>query len=63
MAFVNEVLTPEQREEVNSWKIKRPVFYCGRIVSEADIISPFEWTIDKERNMYLLHASVDLSNL
>ena len=59
MAFNYEIVTPEQWEEFESQKIKIPLFYNGQIVREADMIAPFQWVIDKERNMYLLDTSVD----
>ena len=59
MAFVNEVLTPEQREEFLSWNLKRPTLMAGRILKEIPMNAPFLWTVDKERNMYLLPSSAD----
>ena len=59
MAFVNEVLTPEQKEEFLSWNLKRPIFMAGRILNETPMFAPFRWTVDKERNMYLLETSYD----
>ena len=59
MAFTYEIVTPEQKEEFDSRKIKMPLFYNGQIVREVDMIAPFQWIIDKERNMYLLDTSVD----
>ena len=60
MAFVNEVLTPEQKEEFLSWNLKRPNFMAGRIIDEIPMFAPFRWTVDKERNMYLLGSSRDI---
>lgn len=59
MAFVNERLTSEQKEDFNSLKIKRPVFGFGRIIKEIDMELPWYWTIDKERKTYLMSTSYD----
>ena len=45
MAFVNEKLTEEQQSEFEKRGIKHP--YGG-------IIEPEFWTIDREKNMYLI---------
>ena len=63
MAFINEVLTPEQREEFRSWNLKRPIFDFGCIIKEVAMDAPFQWTVDKERNMYLLGTSFDRNYL
>lgn len=59
MAFINEKLTSEQKEEFSSLKIKRPIFAFGRIIREIDMEFPWYWTIDKERKMYLMSTSYD----
>ncbi len=59
MAFVNEKLTPEQREEFNSWEVIQPHFGFGRIIREELMRNPWYWTIDKEREIYLLKTSYD----
>lgn len=59
MAFINEQLTSEQKEDFNSLKIKRPIFGLGRIIREVDMELPWYWTIDKERKMYLMPTSYD----
>lgn len=59
MAFINEKLTSEQKEEFNSLKIKRPILGFGRVIREIDMEFPWYWTIDKEREMYLMPTSYD----
>ncbi len=59
MAFINEYLTSEQKEEFNSLKIKSPIFGLGHIIKEIDMECPWYWTIDKERKMYLIESSCD----
>ena len=59
MAFINEKLTPEQKEEFNSWGIIEPHFGFGRIISEELKVNPSYWTVDTERKMYLLDTSYD----
>ncbi len=59
MAFVNEKLTKEQREEVNSWGIKYPLFYAGKIVKQKQLEDPWYWTADRERDIYLFGVYSD----
>ena len=59
MSFINEKLTSEQEEEFLSLNIKRPIFGFGRIIREIDMEVPWQWTIDKERKMYLIETSYD----
>ena len=59
MAFVNEKLTLEQQKKVNSWKIKYPIIALGQIIGEEILSDPWYWTVDKERNIYLLATSFD----
>ena len=59
MAFINEQLTPEQQKEFLSWKVKEPILGFGQIIKEVEMYPPFEWTIDKERNIYLIGSSID----
>ena len=54
MAFINEKLTPEQQEKFNSWEISYPLYSMGQIVKTIKMKNPCEWTVDKERNIYLL---------
>ena len=53
MAFVNEKLTKEEREEFISRGIKNPT-----INSSIDILDTIYWTIDRENDMCLVHAGV-----
>lgn len=59
MAFINEKLTPEQHEEFNSWGIKKPIFGFGQISREKDMVNPLYWTVDHEREIYLLSTTHD----
>ncbi len=59
MAFVNEKLTPEQRDEFSSWDIKTPVLGLGHIIKITEMLTPFKWTADKDRKMYLIASSRD----
>ena len=59
MAFINEKLTNEQKEEFNSWGIMQPYFGFGRIIDETPMRNPWYWTVDKERKMYLLDTTYD----
>ena len=52
MAFVNERLTLEQREEFEELKIINPVPH------NQGILSPLHWTIDHDNDMYLIRAGV-----
>ena len=58
MFFINERLTLEQRAEFNSWGIMQPFFGFGRVISEKPL-KPLYWTVDKEREIYLLKTSYD----
>ena len=58
MFFINERLTLKQREEFNSWGIMQPFFGFGRVISEEPL-KPRYWTVDKEREIYLLNTSYD----
>ena len=53
MAFVNEKLTPEQQQEVNSWEISYPRCAMGQILKTDILVNPWYWTVDKERKIYL----------
>lgn len=53
MAFINESLTLEQQKEVTSWNIKYYRCAMGRILSTRKLENPWNWTVDKERNIYL----------
>ena len=54
MSFINEKLTSEQQKEFNSWGITYPLYGGGQLLSEIKMKDPRNWTIDKERNIYLL---------
>ncbi len=54
MAFINEELTKEQQEEFNSWGITYPLYGLGQFLREVEMRPPQEWTVDKERKIYLL---------
>jgi len=54
MAFVNEKLTKEEREEFAARKIKNPTINRMR-----GFLDPIDWTIDRENDMYLVHAGYD----
>lgn len=58
MFFINERLTLEQRAEFNSWGIMQPFFGFGRVISEKPL-KPRYWTVDTEREIYLLDTSYD----
>jgi hypothetical protein len=49
MAFVNEKLTPKQREEFSKRGLKNP------LCSKQDFI-PYFWTADHNQNAYLIDA-------
>ena len=53
MAFINEKLTPEQQQEVNSWEISYPRCAMGQILKTDILVNPWYWTVDKERKIYL----------
>lgn len=53
MAFVNEKLTLDQQKEVNSWGISYHLCSMGQILTTMKLENPWEWTIDKERKIYL----------
>ncbi|EWM52206.1 hypothetical protein [Ruminococcus flavefaciens] len=59
MAFVNEILTPEQRNAFSRWDIKIPVLGLGHIIKLTEMLPPFKWTADKDRKMYLISSSCD----
>ncbi len=59
MAFVNEKLTPEQQVEFNSWGIEKPLLCMGRVMREVEMGRAYNWTVDKERNIYLLEVAQD----
>lgn len=54
MAFINEALTPEQQKELDSWGITYPLYGLGQFLREVEMSSPRRWTVDKEKNIYLL---------
>ncbi|GHU53461.1 hypothetical protein AGMMS49975_11590 [Clostridia bacterium] len=56
MAFINERLTDEQKKEFEDWGIKKPVVDFGIIFDEYEhpMDSPVHWTVDKDRNTYLI---------
>lgn len=54
MAFVNEKLTPEQRENFRSKKIIGPLSIYP--------INPCNWTIDKVKGICLISVGVDRDN-
>ena len=53
MAFVNEILTVEQREAFKIKGVENPVS------SLHSTLIPSRWTIDHENDIYLIHAGVD----
>lgn len=53
MSFINEKLTSEQQKEFNSWGITYPLYGGGQLLREIKMKDPRNWTIDKERNIYL----------
>lgn len=53
MTFVNEKLTPDQQKEVNSWGISYHLCSMGQILKTLKLENPWEWTVDKERKIYL----------
>lgn len=53
MAFINEKLTSEQQQEVNSWEIRYPRCSMGQILKYAKLENPWYWTIDREKKSYL----------
>lgn len=59
MAFINEELTPEQKKEFNSWGIKYPLYFMGHLIREEKLENPCHWTVDRERNIYLLGVYYD----
>ena len=56
MAFINEELTDEQMKEFNSWEIEYPYYCDGAFVGMRKRVNPWYWTVDKERNIYLIGA-------
>ncbi|MBQ8122459.1 MAG: hypothetical protein IJ170_03975 [Ruminococcus sp.] len=54
MGFINEELTAAQQKEFNSWGITYPLYGGGQLLREIELKDPCNWTIDKERNIYLL---------
>ena len=46
MAFVNEVISEVDKERVNDFKFKSPY--------SSDLIKPWKWTIDRERDIFLI---------
>ncbi len=52
MAFVNEELTPEERE----WFAKRGI--KNSVYGKAHILKPRYWTIDRERDAYITYLGV-----
>ncbi len=63
MAFVNEELTKEQQEEFNSWNVECPLYFHGQEIKKTKMTDPWYWTVDKERNIYLLGAYNDRASL
>ncbi len=60
MSFTIEKLSDEQRKEFALWQLKEPVLGFGRVIREVDMYPPSEWTIDRDRKIYLIGSSCDL---
>lgn len=54
MAFINEILTKEQKMEFNSWNIEYPYYVDGWCLGMKKLLNPRCWTVDKERDIYLI---------
>ena len=54
MSFINENLTEKQQEEFDSWGITYPLYGLGKFLREIKMSPPRRWTVDKERNIYLM---------
>ena len=59
MSFTIEILSDEQRKEFALWNLKEPILGFGRIIRVVDMYPPSEWTIDRERKIYLIGSSCD----
>jgi len=56
MAFINEILTKEQKLEFNSWNIEYPYYVDGWFLGTKKLLNPRCWTVDKERDIYLMRV-------
>ncbi|MCQ2486250.1 MAG: hypothetical protein MJ168_13100 [Clostridia bacterium] len=56
MAFINEILTKEQKLEFNSWNIKYPFYVDESYLGMKQLLNPCSWTVDKERDIYLMRV-------
>lgn len=54
MAFINEILTKEQKMKFNSWNIEYPYYVDGWCLEMKKLLNPRCWTVDKERDIYLI---------
>jgi len=60
MSFTIEKLSDEQRKEFALWKLKQPVLGFGHVIREVDVYPPSKWTIDRDRQIYLIGSGYDL---
>lgn len=56
MAFINEILTKEQKLEFNSWNIEYPYYDNGWCLGIKKLLNPCCWTVDKDRDIYLMRV-------
>lgn len=54
MGFINEDLTSDQQKEFNTWGITYPLYGMGQRLREIRMAPPSRWTVDQERNIYLM---------